>query len=353
MFGTRPEAIKGGPVVAELRALGVPVHVLCTGQHTDLLTGTPADTDLLPDVNLGLPGSGSAGEWLVKHLPRVIREMRMAEHDVVVVQGDTVSAYAGALAAKILGIPVAHVEAGVRSGNWDHPSPEEAIRTAISAIASTHYCHSTACVENLLSEGIEGEIVVTGNPGVSAIQRYASGTGFAFVTKNPMVLVTLHRREWLSQVGAAQAMVQAIGRMAEQRPELDFVWPMHPAVLTPFEKQWRASAAPENFAIVSPFSYPQTIATLRTCVGVLTDSGGLQEEAATLGVPCAVLRVATDRPESVAAGMASLFLPLPSFLPEAVEWLLAPARIRESTQLFGGVNSARNIALHLKALIDS
>lgn len=339
-FGTRPEAIKLGPVVAELRHRGCEPELLCTAQHTTLLRGTPAETDLVGAYSLGLESDGDVERWLLRAAP-LLYDRLDRETDLVVVQGDTMSAYAIALAASDLGIPVAHVEAGLRSHDPLEPDPEERFRVAIAKLATIHCCPTVIAMENLAAEGVDQGKYLTGNPVVSALERYA--TLIPVAEPADQVLVTMHRHEWKAR-GAkhVQATINALLETAERWPHVRFLWPMHPGVVQfAALKPWML---PRNALVSPPLAYTETITQLRRSIGVATDSGGLQEEAATLGVPCAVLRNVTDRPESIDVGLAALFPPDPAGMSDGLDWLLHRAAPRIPSSCFGTPDAARAIA---------
>lgn len=349
LYGTRPEAIKLAPVAAELRALSVQVTVICTGQHSDLLDGTPAKQDLWPCCSLGLPSDGHVTEWIgnaVLPIEETLETMRPVS--ALVVQGDTMSAYAGALAASRLHIPVAHVEAGIRSHSETEPWPEEGIRRAIAQHAFWHYAPTQNARKNLISEGIpEQSVRITGNTVVSAISRY--GRGVKSVPAEQQVFITLHRREFTDQGHQfINQVIESVYHQAEKYPDLRFLWPMHPKVLKLSGIDPRN--APENVLISPPLAYHESIGQLARSLGVATDSGGLQEEAAVLGVPCAVLRAVTDRPESVDLGIAKLFPPTPDGIGRAIRCLVTNELPRTPSDCYGSYDAAHNVARHLVTL---
>ena len=347
VYGTRPEAIKLGPVAAELRNLRTPFGVLCTGQHTSLLAGTPAETDLYDSASLGLASDGNVLKWLGK-AELAIRQFleRKADLDTVVVQGDTMSALAAARAAAVLQRTLVHVEAGVRSGDLENPWPEEGARREITQFADWHYAPTTHCFANLVAEGVPSErILVTGNPVVSALARYTGGRP---MPAQPHILVTLHRRELLQDTTNAVAVVEEIVEQARQHADLQFVWPVHPATMKALAGKIKAKAA-SNFVQTTPLPYREAITTLATATGVLTDSGGLVEEATTLGVPNATLRVATDRPEALETGLGARFSPDPAGVRGGIAWL-SGERPRKPSAIFGTPEAAATIAKHLASL---
>ena len=357
VFGTRPEAIKLGPVVAEVRRADAMVSLCCTGQHTDLLHGTPAETDLSGGDSLGW---GAAGQdpmtWVEQHLEAMGHWMEATEPTACIVQGDTASAYVAALSAVQHGVPVLHIEAGVRSGDVKNPWPEEMIRRQITRFADWHYASTDRCALNLANEGVPADrIVITGNPVVSAMHRYALGPGvLAPWPPENRLLFTMHRREWLDQ-GLAHVLrcLQALCSVVREFPDLEIQWPMHPAVRKVLSETriFQPSAFP-RLHITDPLPYREAILSLATCLGVATDSGGLQEEACTLGIPCAVLRYATDRPESVEAGRAQMYDPTPDGIRAAIRTLASDHGMpRTPSDIYGTADSAKHIASHLLSIV--
>ncbi|MCI3270422.1 non-hydrolyzing UDP-N-acetylglucosamine 2-epimerase [Streptomyces cylindrosporus] len=307
VLGTRPEAIKLAPV-ARAMATGSQFEpvVVTTGQHREMLQQM---LDLLRvDVRIALDVMRSRQQLsdltarLVRELGEVLRAQRP---DLVVVQGDTTTALAGALAAFYEKIPVAHVEAGLRTGVLDNPFPEELNRCLISRIARWHFAPTPAAARHLTDEGVaEEQVFTTGNTVIdNLLWVLAEGTGSsAFRTGGRRILVTLHRRE--NQGERMRGMGRALTRLAA-RGDVEIVLPLHksPAV--------RDALLPEldghdGISLVEPLGYLDFAATLAECDLVLTDSGGVQEEAPSLSKPALVLRTTTERPEAVEAGAARL-----------------------------------------------
>jgi UDP-N-acetylglucosamine 2-epimerase (non-hydrolysing) len=308
------------------------------------LNGTPAESDLKDSYSLGIRSDGNVKGWIDDAL-LLISNALPAENAIVVVQGDTMSAYATALAAADLGLTLAHVEAGLRSHCLTDPDPEERFRREISGMADLHFCPTHQSAANLVNEGVSGEIFVTGNTVVSALERYAS----LEPVKSPenQLLVTMHRREFLNGgTGHVRNVFKTLERWAIEHSETRIVVPMHPALrlsLKPIIKH-----VPSNVLYVQPLGYAKMIAQLRRSRGVLSDSGGLSEEAATLGVPCAVMRNVTDRPEAIEAGVARLFPPTPEGVTQALDWLCEADHPRMPVYCFGGPESAETVANLLK-----
>ncbi|MFE7168057.1 non-hydrolyzing UDP-N-acetylglucosamine 2-epimerase [Streptomyces sp. NPDC057616] len=307
VLGTRPEAIKLAPV-ARAMAAGPRFEpfVVTTGQHREMLhqmlSLLRVDARIALDVMRTRQQLSDLTARLVRELGDVMREQRP---DLVVVQGDTTTALCGALAAFYEKIPVAHVEAGLRTGVLDNPFPEELNRCLISRIARWHFAPTPAAAGHLAAEGVPGEqVFVTGNTVVdNLLWVLAEGTAAsAFRTDARRILVTLHRRE--NQGERMRGMGRALTRLAA-RGDVEIVLPLHksPAV--------REVLLPEldgrpGISLIEPLDYLDFAATLAECDLVLTDSGGIQEEAPSLSKPALVLRTTTERPEAVEAGAARL-----------------------------------------------
>lgn len=301
VFGTRPGAIKLAPLLVALqRAPGIKVTSCVTAQHRELLDGVLASVGVSPDIDLDLMlPDQQLGELTARVLGRM-REVLQAERpSLVIVQGDTTTAMATALAAHYEHVPIAHIEAGLRTSTLDEPWPEEANRRVISRLAALHFAPTEHARHNLLREDVSaGTIHVVGNTGIDAAARtpvvdpsFAAGT----------VLLTCHRREnQRDEFRRATTMFRAL---AAAFPQRQFVFPVHPnpRVRGPIHS---ALGDVANVALVEPFDYPTMLGAIRTAQVVVTDSGGVQEEAAYLGTPCLVARRETDRPESVESGQA-------------------------------------------------
>jgi UDP-N-acetylglucosamine 2-epimerase (non-hydrolysing) len=309
VIGTRPEAIKMAPVVRALRAAGrFDVRVLFTGQHRGLLDQAAADFGLVADADLDLmrPDQGLAG--LTARLLEGIDGV-LASHpaDVVLGQGDTTTVLAAAMAAFYRRIPFAHVEAGLRTESIDSPFPEEANRRLAGALARIHFAPTQGALVNLLAENVPADrIVVTGNTGIDALLD-ASGRAPALPVEvaptERLVLVTLHRRESLGAPlrGVLRAIREVVGRV----PRARVVWPVHPNPHVRQAAQELLADVP-GVALVEPQAYLPFVALMQRADVILTDSGGVQEEAPTFGAPILVVRETTERPEGVDAGLAEL-----------------------------------------------
>jgi UDP-N-acetylglucosamine 2-epimerase (non-hydrolysing) len=329
VYGTRPEAIKMAPVIFELRrsAQLTPVVVL-TGQHRSMLEQVNHDFHIRPDHDLEIMEPGQALQHItVRTLEGVSELLRAERPDVVLVQGDTTSAFSAALAAFYEQIPVAHLEAGLRTGDMYSPYPEETNRRLITRLASLHLAPTPVSRENLLREDVDDRsVVVTGNTIIDALlwtvrqARPFSNPRLQAIEQSaaPMLLVTAHRRESWGE--PMQLVSKALAEISLQMPELQIVLPVHPNPVV------RASLLPQlkgpNVTILEPLPYPEFARLMAISSIVLTDSGGVQEEAPSLGKPVLVMRDSTERPEGIAAGTARLVGTSPADIIDAVETLL-------------------------------
>lgn len=346
VLGTRPELIKLAPVVRAARKAGMSVDVVATGQHADLLdAATLSKLGLV--VNLGVVSDGNVTRFTALAERAIRAHLRSHPARVVVVQGDTMSAYAGALAAASLDVPVAHVEAGLRSGDDSDPWPEEGIRRAITRMATWHYAPTTTAQMRLALE-LRGrrnvEVVLTGNTVVDALDELGVGPEPEAAAT---VLVTLHRRE-LRQRSDIMETLSALAQAVALTPHVRAVWPVHPAMRELIER----IGFPGNFGLTAPLPHAMLVRALPGMRGVLTDSGGVVEEAATLGVPTAVLRNVTDRPEAEDAGIACRMPTTPQGVAAAWKILANCDIARHPTTVYGdgaaGVRIARHLAKVLK-----
>jgi len=309
VYGTRPEAIKMAPLVLACRDRDTfDVQVVVTGQHREMLAQVNDVFGIVPEHDLELfePGQGIdaiVSKTLVRLTP-ILAELRPA---AVVVHGDTSTANAAAQAAFYAQVPVVHLEAGLRTHDLASPFPEEANRQLIGRLAALHLAPTEGNREALLAENVDpADIVVTGNTVIDALHRVVAGlppVPEESATARRRLLVTLHRRENLGP--RMEGIARAIGAFAGSHPDVDVVLPLHlnPAV--------RSAVVPHvehlpNVDLREPLDYVTFVDELRRATVVLTDSGGLQEEAPGLGVPVLVARDTTERPEAVEAGTARL-----------------------------------------------
>jgi UDP-N-acetylglucosamine 2-epimerase (non-hydrolysing) len=317
VFGTRPEAIKLAPVLKELsRKPGFDCKISVTGQHREMLAQVLGLFDLRPDWNLDLMRPDQDLAYLTGAVLSGVNEVLDAfRPDRVFVQGDTTTTFAGALAGFYHRIPVAHVEAGLRTDNIYSPWPEEVNRRLVSHIADLHFAPTVRARENLLREGIGRErILVTGNTGIDALlwvsalldSRAELRSRFdallpAHFKDRHVILMTGHRRE--SFDGGIARVCGAMARIAE-RPDVAVVFPVHrnPNVRGAID----VLRGHPNVLLTDPVDYPELVFLLKRCRLVVTDSGGIQEEAPSFGKPVLVTRDTTERPEAMELGLARL-----------------------------------------------
>ena len=303
--GTRPEIIKLAPLYHALQeASWANVQWLHTGQHADMADQILACFDVVPDMKLERVGS-SLLEFSLGCRQQLEQEMTKKTWSLVVVQGDTESAFQGALAAFYNRVPVAHVEAGLRTYNLNRPFPEEGLRQMISRLARFHFAPTERSRIALQNEGIADEFIhLTGNTVIDAQQWTCAHRGVKRTTTGRgHLLVTVHRREnWGHDLAE---ICHAIASIAALQPDLQILFPVHlnPVVKGPVNSILKGVA---NVKLVDPLDYTQMQQALADAWMVLTDSGGLQEEAPTFGVPVLVLRDETERPEALEAGCALL-----------------------------------------------
>ena len=303
--GTRPEIVKLAPLYHALRgADDIGVQWLHTGQHDEMARQILSCFDIVPDISLTRRGT-SLGDFSVGCREQLEPVMRQQPWSVVIVQGDTESAFQGALAGFYNQVPVAHVEAGLRTYNLEQPFPEEALRQMITRIARFHFAPTPRARQALLAEGVpDRSIHMTGNTVVDAqlwtrehkdICRRIAGRGH--------VLVTVHRREnWGEPL---EQICGAVTDIADAHRDLDVLFPVHPNPIVREQVHTRLGTR-ANIKLVAPLDYLEMQQALADAWLVLTDSGGLQEEAPTFSVPLLVLREETERPEAVEAGCARL-----------------------------------------------
>jgi UDP-N-acetylglucosamine 2-epimerase (non-hydrolysing) len=336
VVGTRPEAIKLAPVILEARRLPAwfDTRVVATGQHRHMLDQVLALFDIRPDLDLGIMSHDqSLCHVTTEALKGLCRAVESMEPDCVVVQGDTTTAFAGALAAFYVRVPVAHVEAGLRTYDRREPFPEEINRRLISHIADYHFAPTAVARENLLAEGISPErIWVTGNTGVDALlltrDRHRATTTVDR-PRGPLVLVTAHRRE--NQGAPLVRICQALLSLLAMFPDLHVLYPVHPnpRVRVPV---FALLGAHPRVRLTDPLDYREFVLAMDRADVILTDSGGIQEEAPSLQKPVLVLRKTTERPEAIEAGAARLVGTDPQrIVQETAALLRDPARGQAAT----------------------
>jgi UDP-N-acetylglucosamine 2-epimerase (non-hydrolysing) len=322
IVGTRPDVIKLGPVVDALRAAdGLEPFVIASGQHRELADLAAESVGLVPDVSLDvMQADQSLASLGGRLLIEIDRAMEQAGASFVVVQGDTATTLNGTLAAFYRRLPIGHVEAGLRTGDLSAPFPEEANRRLVTPLASLHFAPTALARDNLLAEGVDQRrVIVTGNTIVDALQAEARRQQVPEVARElaerlgrqlgadwqarPSVLLTVHRRESIGP--ALEGIIDAIAALSERFGDHLFCLPVHP------NPRVRAAIVGRlgnrgNVRLLEPLPYRDLVYLLRHCRLVLTDSGGIQEEAPVFGKPVVVMRATTERPEGIQAGVALL-----------------------------------------------
>lgn len=319
VFGTRPEAIKLAPVylAAKGKSSEIRPEIWLTGQHQEMLTQVMDIFSLVAERNFSIMTPNQSLNQIAARVLDCFETAALENRpDIVVVQGDTTTTAAASLAAFYLKIPVAHVEAGLRTNNKFSPYPEEANRRITSVLADFHFAPTQQAKNNLLAEGIPPtQIWVTGNTVIDALDivvqkvrtsRPALSADFplsAFECQNKVVLITGHRRENFGS--GFESLCLAIRTLAEKNPNVSFVYPVH---LNPHVREpvYRLLAGSANVHLIEPLDYRAFVWAMDRASFVISDSGGVQEEAPHLGKPVLVTRDTTERPEAVAAGTARL-----------------------------------------------
>ncbi|MBT9558664.1 MAG: UDP-N-acetylglucosamine 2-epimerase (non-hydrolyzing) [Myxococcales bacterium] len=345
VMGTRPEVIKLAPVVIALRRRPeVSVRVVFTGQHADIGTQALYDFGLSPDLALA---SMDPGQSLSSLLARLVAALGPATArggpDVVIGQGDSSSAFAAAIAAHHARVPFAHVEAGLRTPTLHLPFPEEGYRRAISALSTVHFAPTPASAQRLVAEGHDpAQVHHVGNTVVDAQRLVLSGMTIPRPPSSTgRVLVTLHRRELIAD--GLTALLSVVVDAARERPHLHFCLLRHPnpAVARAIDA---LASLPSNITVLDPQPHGALTRLLAETLLLVTDSGGLQEEAACLGIPTVVAREVTDRPEPVAEGLAVLAGTRPKRFADTLrDWLDVPP-MRRPIAAFGDGHAADRIA---------
>jgi UDP-N-acetylglucosamine 2-epimerase (non-hydrolysing) len=318
VFGTRPEAIKVAPLIAAMQNQpGVDVRICVTAQHRQMLDQVLSIFGMKPDIDLDLmrpdQDLSALTAQLVGGVYRVVKE---TVPDWVIVQGDTTTTFAASLGAFYARVPVAHVEAGLRSGSLEAPWPEELNRKLTSSIAALHFAPTDGARDNLLREGVSPEsIFVTGNTVIDAVARIAKeirtdaslratlDRQYSFLdSRRPLILTTGHRRESFGP--GLESICGALARLARDE-DVDIVYPVHlnPNVQEPVR---RILGSSNRIHLVDPVDYVSFVYLMLRSRVILTDSGGVQEEAPFLAKPVLVMRETTERPEAIRAGVARL-----------------------------------------------
>jgi UDP-N-acetylglucosamine 2-epimerase (non-hydrolysing) len=355
VIGTRPEAIKMAPLAIECRtrAAAIKTTVCISGQHREMLAGVLEYFGIRADRELAVM---AANQSLAALAGRCLGELDVAiselQPDCVVAQGDTTTAMSAALAAFFHRLPFVHVEAGLRTGNLQAPWPEELNRRVATLAASLHCAPTQQAAERLRAEGVDPAVIhMTGNTVVDALQwtlareRARSShwaEKFTFLGNQRLVLITGHRRE---NFGAGLAnLCQAISRLAKVFPEVAFVYPVHlnPQVQAAVHSQL---AGHDNVRLMPPLLYPEFVWLMDRSTVIVTDSGGIQEEAPTLGKPVLVTRALTERPEALGDAIELVGADVERIVTRVSEHLKTPApTLAAGTNPYGDGHAAARIA---------
>jgi len=365
VFGTRPEAVKLAPVVHAIRASHYlePVVVL-TAQHREMLDQMLKWFEIEPDHDLNLMRHRQTlAELTARVVKGIDQALTKVKPDMLVVQGDTVTVMAASLAAFYQKVPVGHVEAGLRTDDRYNPFPEEMSRRQTGRLASVHFAPTARAVENLRREGITEQVHLTGNTVIDAlmetVSRLASTQvdhrlfGATEFERYRVLLVTAHRREnWGATMGE---IALALRQIADEFPEVQILYPIHKNPVV------RESIAPvfdrhPRLVLVEPLDYVPFVYAMQHCHFVLTDSGGIQEEAPSLGKPVLVMRTNTERPEAVEAGAAKLVGVTRSEIVEAARGLLREpkeyAKMACAVNPFGDGHAAERIVAAIEEFLS-
>jgi UDP-N-acetylglucosamine 2-epimerase (non-hydrolysing) len=355
VLGTRPEAIKMAPVIRALRDRPdlFAVVVIATSQQREMLVQAMAAMAISPDVDLGLTHANrTLAEFTAQAMLALTQCFADLKPDLLLVQGDTSTVAAAALAAFYQGLPIGHVEAGLRSGDMHRPFPEEANRRIASVVTDLHFAPTAQARDNLLREGIPArDVVITGNTVVDALAGVPPRPEFdePALTALPWhqlrtLLVTVHRRENLGD--SLHGLCQAFTRILTKHPDVQIVFPVH---LNPRVREvvFRDLRNLPRMVLLDPISYPDLLEVMRRSYLVLSDSGGIQEEAPSMRKPILILRSVTERPEVVEAGFGRLVGTDPDIVVSATSLLLsdeaACRRMITGVNPFGDGHAAERI----------
>jgi UDP-N-acetylglucosamine 2-epimerase (non-hydrolysing) len=347
VMGTRPEVIKLAPVVARLRAAGwCRVAPIYSGQQAELVRQTLAEFGLAAGDVPSPPACTGDPVELVNRLSDQLRPaLSSLKSDFVLVHGDTATALAGARTAVRLGLNVGHVEAGLRTYDLQHPFPEEGHRQAIAKLARVHFAPTPVAAANLAREGIAASaVMMTGNtivdamsPRVSTLRETSSAT--------PLAIVTLHRRELAPHL---VSVLRGLSMVLQRQQNLFMIVPAHPnpAITVPLRA---ALGDHHRVSIVAPLPHMRFLDLLQRAAVVITDSGGVQEEAAILGIPLVVVRQVTERPEILDNGLSRVTGFGSQALVDGVSWALSQGRVETRAAGFGDGRASDRIeqGLHL------
>jgi UDP-N-acetylglucosamine 2-epimerase (non-hydrolysing) len=366
VFGTRPEAVKLAPVVHALsESAELQPVVAITAQHREMLDQMMKWFDVKADYDLDLMQHGQTLAQLTSRVVLGMDELLTKDRpDLLLVQGDTVTVMAASLAAFYHKVPVGHVEAGLRTNDRYNPFPEEMSRRQTGRIATLHFAPTALAVQNLKAEGITENVFMTGNTVIDALLDTAARLkecdidktlfGRTDFNKYKVLLVTAHRRENWGQ--GMDEIALALKAIADEFPEVQILYPIHrnPVVRKSIEPVFEGH---ERLVLVEPLDYVPFVSAMRRCHFILTDSGGVQEEAPALGKPVLVMRTNTERPEAVQAGAARLVGVERDTIAQGARELLTSPQLYQSMSAsinpFGDGSAARRIVKEVENFLRS
>ena len=355
VFGTRPEAIKMAPLVKELAKYTDLESICClTGQHREMLDSVMEIFQLKGDYDLNIMEKRQTLSTITtKTLLGMDGIIDECKPDLILVHGDTSTTFAGALSAFYHQVPVGHVDAGLRTWDKYSPFPEEMNRTLVGDIAELHFSPTRANAENLQREAISGKIFITGNTAIDAM-GYTVRSDYKFITQllneldfvgKRVVVVTCHRRENYGK--PMEDIMAAIAKVVELHPDVEVVYPVH---LSPVVRDCAAKhlAGKDRIHLIDPVDVQEMHNLISRCYMVMTDSGGLQEEAPALGKPVLVMRRETERPEAIVAGTAKLagvcYEEIVAMANELLDDPSAYAKMAKAVNPYGDGQACRRIA---------
>ena len=350
ILGTRPEAIKLAPLYKVIKNSNqIQAKLILTGQHIEMVYQVLKIFDIEPDLDLTVMKNNKTLIDISSEILKGLKyEFNSKRPDLVIVQGDTTSAFCGALAAFYSNIPVGHVEAGLRTNNLFDPFPEEANRRLISQIASLHFAPTQLSLKNLMYSNVLGGKYLTGNTVIDSLYSLVDKVPPLEIESNDncrrIILTTIHRREnWGKNL---ESIIDGIKLSIKNCPDAFFLIPMHPnpIVRNPIKEAFKDNP---NVKLVEPLNYVEMISAMKASYFILTDSGGLQEEAPALGKPVLILRNTTERPEGIQAGTSYLVGTekenINKFIVELIKDKTFYKKISEATNPFGDGNASLRI----------
>jgi len=347
VIGTRPEAIKLWSVVKAFEnSEDVTLHVCLSGQHRDMLDMFVSELDIHVDSDLNLMRSGQTlAELSSRLIPAMDKIIQAESPDLVIVQGDTTTASLTALTAFYNDTFVAHVEAGLRSGDRRSPFPEEVNRRMVGVMADIHFAPTKDAREHLLSEGVsKANVWVTGNTVVDAVKQVAQGVS---QSPTPRMLMTAHRRENFGQ--AIQEILKGVAQVARANPSLQIIYPVHPNPHV-HKPAYELLGGISNIQLCEPMGYHAFVTEMQKAWFIVSDSGGVQEEATVLGRPVLLLRNETERPEGIAAGNVKQVELVEQAIVKDISMILVDGSLRSNmsrrSDIFGDGHASDKIVEH-------